>query len=261
MLQARRAFTLIELLVVIAIIGVLLAILVPVLASARQSAIGVSCLSNQRQLMIAVSAHAADYHGQIPFGPVERDGGVASGLDDLYIINGMPTSLISDKFGRVIGAGALLSEYLAHTPQVMFCPGADQPVVVSEQLELVGRDTAIGGYIYRHNGSTFTDLESFRDHGVPMDQRTQLDSLGTNANGDPIQALFIDNNFIVNAQSFDYFHRSNHRRSFTNIAYADGHAEQRANTDNRYEVNIVGTNLVNAIDQIMEVFEAADLPE
>ena len=259
--QLRRAFTLIELLVVIAIIGVLLAILVPVLASARESVYGVNCLSNQRQLMIAVTAHAADHRGQIPFGPVERDGGVASGLDDLYIINGMPTSLISDKFGRVIGAGTLLSEYLADTPQVMFCPGADQPVVVSEQLDRVGRDTAIGGYIYRHNGSTFTDLENYQDRGVPMDQRTQLDNLGTNANGDAIQALFIDNNFIVKAHSFDYFHRSNHNRNFTNIAYADGHAEQRANVDSRYEVNIVGTNLINAIDQIMEVFEAADVSE
>lgn len=261
MAKARRAFTLIELLVVIAIIGVLLAILMPVLASARDAATGVRCLSNQRQLMVAVSAHAVDNRGQIPYGPVERDGGVPSGLDDLYIINGMPTSLISDKFGRVIGAGLLLADYLSETPEVMFCPGADQPVVVSEQLDLVGRDTAIGGYLYRHNGSTFDDLADHIDFGAPLDQRIQLDNLGLNANGESIRALFADNNFIVNSASYDYFYRSNHDRSYANIAYSDGHAEQRRNDGNRYEVNVIGTNLISAIDQIMEVFEEADRTE
>lgn len=256
--DARRAFTLIELLVVIAIIGVLLAILMPVLASARDAATGVRCLSNQRQLMVAVSAHATDRGGQIPYGPVERDGGVPSGLDDLYIINGMPTSLISDKFGRVVGAGLLLPDYLSDTPEVMFCPGSDQPVDVIEQLDLVGIDTAIGGYYYRHNGSTFSDLEAYRDNGVPMDRRTQLDNLGLNSQGESIRALFADNNFIVASTSFSSFNRSNHDRAYANIAYSDGHAEQRRNDDSRYEVNIVGTNLINAIDQIMELFEEAD---
>lgn len=252
-----RAFTLIELLVVVAIISALLAILVPVLASARDTAIGVNCLSNQRQLMVGVAAHATDHQGQIPYGPVERDGGVPSGLDDLYIINGMPTSLISDKFGRMIGAGLMLPNYLASTPEVLFCPGSDQPVDVTEQLALVGQDTAIGGYYYRHNGSTPSDLYAYTVDGVPLDQRTQLDSLGINANGEPIRALFADNNFITPG-SYDEFHRSNHRREYANLAYSDGHAEQRRNDDSRYEVNVIGTNLVRAIEQMVELFEEAD---
>lgn len=61
-----RAFTLIELLVVIAIIALLIGILLPALASARDSARGAICLTNQRQLSIAMMTYAGDYKEQLP---------------------------------------------------------------------------------------------------------------------------------------------------------------------------------------------------
>ena len=57
---ARRGFTLIELLVVISIIALLIGILLPVLAGARQSAQRVTCSSNLRQLGIIVSLYTND---------------------------------------------------------------------------------------------------------------------------------------------------------------------------------------------------------
>lgn len=57
----RGAFTLIELLVVMAIIAVLAAILFPVFAQAREKARMSACLSNGRQLGIAVHLYAQDY--------------------------------------------------------------------------------------------------------------------------------------------------------------------------------------------------------
>ncbi len=56
-----RGFTLIELLVVIAIIAILAAILFPVFASAREKARQTSCLSNGKQLGLALLQYVQDY--------------------------------------------------------------------------------------------------------------------------------------------------------------------------------------------------------
>ena len=62
----RRGFTLIELLVVIAIIAILAAILFPVFAKAREKARQTSCLSNEKQICLAILMYAQDYDERFP---------------------------------------------------------------------------------------------------------------------------------------------------------------------------------------------------
>ena len=61
-----RGFTLIELLVVIAIIAILAAILFPVFAQAREAARTSSCLSNIKQVSLAVIQYIQDYDETYP---------------------------------------------------------------------------------------------------------------------------------------------------------------------------------------------------
>lgn len=66
MKRNRHAFTLIELLVVIAIVGLLVAILLPALSSAREASRQVLCMSNLKQLTVAISLYGTDSKGYYP---------------------------------------------------------------------------------------------------------------------------------------------------------------------------------------------------
>ncbi|BDI30073.1 hypothetical protein CCAX7_21240 [Capsulimonas corticalis] len=68
MKQNKRGFTLIELLVVIAIIAILAAILFPVFAQAREKARQISCVSNMKQLGVAVMQYVQDSDEMFPQG-------------------------------------------------------------------------------------------------------------------------------------------------------------------------------------------------
>jgi len=64
--SAEMAFTLIELLVVIAIIAILAAMLLPVLARAKESGRRISCLNNLKQLSLAAQMFVNDNQGAYP---------------------------------------------------------------------------------------------------------------------------------------------------------------------------------------------------
>jgi len=77
----RKGFTLIELLVVIAIISILAAILFPVFARAREKARQSNCLSNIKQLDLAMLMYAQDYDELIPYDDLDynQDGNENAG--------------------------------------------------------------------------------------------------------------------------------------------------------------------------------------
>lgn len=249
-------FTLVELLIVIGIIAALIGLLLPALSAARRQANLTVCQTNLRQIGTAIHAYANDHAGRIPYGPKAPPMVTAS---NFYPATGTPTSLLSLMNSSPVGMGLLLKKYLAGTPNVLFCPGADQTEFTQAELEKVGKPQVTSSYYYRHG--SIARMYDPPGPGTPTSNNIALAHLGTNRLGKRIAALAIDTQFPApeGFMAFGITARTHHRQLHANILFADGSVVSAENGDRRYSLDLNDyTSLLNAFDRILTILERAD---
>jgi prepilin-type N-terminal cleavage/methylation domain-containing protein len=108
-----RAFTLVEMLVVIAIIGILAALLLPVLSRGKQRAQRIQCIGDLKEIGTAFQIFAHDHRGKFPMQVPREDGGSLEYVTASYTFGG-------DFYFSYRHFQSLVTELVV--PKILVCP-------------------------------------------------------------------------------------------------------------------------------------------
>jgi prepilin-type N-terminal cleavage/methylation domain-containing protein/prepilin-type processing-associated H-X9-DG protein len=150
---ALRAFTLIELLVVIAVIAILAALVLPALGHAKERALTAKCISNLRQIGVAVQLYMGDNASRYP---------TTSGANwvGFRLGGGDPDASFGPRFGLEYATNRLLCRYTT-SRELYRCP-ADRGMNLSPWMQPFSSLYEAVGTSYKYNSSLYDPSDPTR---------------------------------------------------------------------------------------------------
>ncbi len=204
--KSRRDFTLIELLVVISIIATLMALLLPAVQAARESARNAQCLSRLKNITLATHNFASANGGKIPY----LHDGVGNGSWARHLLRLLDRPDLDSSLGTSVSAGnnGIYAEFF-------ICPDDSN------------NDGANGGLSYVANAGYISSTQlGTTPAGIPW---------GANASHDPDNYLDDTNSWGPSAVlDATVFHRrsGNRRMTLDRISQRDGQSNTMMFSEN-----------------------------
>jgi prepilin-type N-terminal cleavage/methylation domain-containing protein/prepilin-type processing-associated H-X9-DG protein len=219
--RLRSAFTLVELLVVVGIITVLIAILLPVMGKAREAAQRSTCLSQMRQVGLALMAYSAEHKG---FTPVQ--------LNDLPDF-ASTTNLDANDCNKRSVLGTLLS-YMSKERRVLRCPVASEftwwgtitDANPNSDTNYMTNAAVVGKNLTRIRKSS--DIVLFQEDRFRWEYAWMRPCPWTPVNGKRTYTAWAFPNSAPWGQEYTVHHNKG-----GNLVFCDGHGEWRRSSDMR----------------------------